>query len=72
MQSTGLKWGLKLLVAEKQPMPREYSPLATTMPSDFLREEPQPIEHILQQYTDVLIPMEALLPIDSRTRTYDS
>ena len=63
MQEYDLKWGLKLLVVAKQPSPRWYSPLATTtIPSDFLREEPQPVEHILQRCTDALILMEALLP----------
>ena len=52
--------------------PRERLGAATTMmPSDFLRDEPQPIGHILWQYTDALILIEALLPIDTRTWTYD-
>ena len=68
-----LKWSFKLLVVAKQPSPRWYSPLATTtIPSDFLREESQPVEHILQRCTDALILMEALLPTYTRTRTYGS
>ena len=71
-KNVSLKWSFKLLVATKQSLPRWYSPLATTtIPSDSLRREPQPVEHILQRCTDGLILVEALLPTYTRTRTYD-